>query len=240
MSTGAYDEAREHAEAALELARRGGHARDMAVAENNLVWHEVRRGDLAAARYRLAEVDRLAGLCGEQRLRALVKANQAEVARLDGRNDEAERLGRTAMIGLAGLGDPGHRRRLLATIGLALAESGRVGEATSVLEQLGPAEEDAPPDGPAAVVEAAIALQRGEPKRAAENFARAADAYDGTHDPRDVVEALVGLIVSTPDPDERAAAVSRLGKMCRAGGIALLPRERERLGSPTLALLLAG
>ncbi|WP_250031939.1 ATP-binding protein [Paractinoplanes maris] len=240
MSTGAYDEAREHAVAALELARLGGHARDMAVAENNLVWHEIRRGDLAAARSRLAAVDKLAGLCGEQRLRALAKANLAEVARLDGRNDEAERLGRSAMVGLAGLGDPGHRRRLLATIGLALAESGRVGEATSVLEQLGAGDDDVPPDGPAAVVEAAIAARRGEPKRAAENFARAADAYDGTHDPRDVVEALVGLIVSTPDPDERAAAVSRLGKMCRSGGITLLYRERERLGPSALAVLLSG
>ena len=238
MSTGAYDEARGHAEAALELARRGGNDRDLAVAENNLVWHEIRRGDLAAARSRLAAVDRLAGRGGEQRLRTLAQANLAEVARLDGQLEEAERLGRSAMIGLAGLGDPGHRRRLLVTIGLALADSGRVGEATSVLEQLGPGEEDGPQDGPAAVVEAAIALRRGETKRAAENFARAAEAYDGTHDPRDVVEALVGLIISTPDPDQRAAAVSRLGKMCRSGGIVLLPRERERLGPQTTRALL--
>jgi hypothetical protein len=171
-------------------------------------------------------------------LRTLAQANLAEVARLDGQLEEAERLGRSAMIGLAGLGDPGHRRRLLATIGLALADSGRVGEATSVLEQLGPGEEDGAQDGPAAVVEAAIALRRGETKRAAENFARAAEAYDGTHDPRDVVEALVGLIISTPDPDQRAAAVSRLGKMCRSGGIVLLARERERLGPQTTRALL--
>ncbi|WP_250000604.1 helix-turn-helix domain-containing protein [Actinoplanes sp. M2I2] len=239
MSTGAYDEAREHAEAALRLARRGGDDRDMAVAEHNLVWHEIRRGDLDAARSRLATVDRLAGLCGEHRLRVLARANLAEVARLDERNDEAERLGRTAMIGLAELGDPGHRRRLLATIGLALAAAGRIEEADSVLEQLRPVGDDAP-DGPASVVEAAIAMRRGEPKRAAENFARAAEAYDGTQDPRDVVEALVGLIVCTPDPDERAVAVSRLGKMCRSSGITLLPRERERLGPPTVAVLLDG
>ena len=107
-----------------------------------------------------------------------------------------------------------------------------------MLEQLSPAEDEVAPDGPVAMVEAAIALRRGEPKRAAENFVRAAEAYDGTHDPRDVVEALVGLIVSTPDPDQRAAAVSRLGKMCRSGGITLLARERERLGPQTVSQLL--
>lgn len=237
MSVGEFDRARGHGEAALTLARRGGQDRDMAVAENNLVWHEIRQGDLDAARRRLAAVDRLAGRCGERRLRALAQANLAEVARLDGRLEEAEQLGQGAMIGLSELGDPGHRRRLLATLGLALAESGRVAEATSVLEQLSQGE-DAPQDGPAAVVEAAVALQRGEPKRAAECFARAAEAYDGAHDPRDVVEALVGLIVSTPDQDERAAAVRRLSEMCRSGGITLLPRERDRLGPQTLALVL--
>ncbi|MGK5679953.1 ATP-binding protein [Actinoplanes sp. URMC 104] len=230
MSVGDYTRARAHGEAALVLARRGGQARDMAVAENNLVWHEIRQGDLPAARRRLAAVDELAGRCGEQRLRALALANLAEVARLDGQPEEAVRLGRAAMTELAELGDPGHRRRLLATIGLALTEAGRVDEAVVVRDQLRPGDND-PPDGPAAVVEGAVALHRGEPKRAAEAFARAAEAYEGDHDPRDVVEALVGLIVSTPDPDEREAAVRRLDDMCRSDGLTLLPRERERLGT---------
>jgi tetratricopeptide (TPR) repeat protein len=229
MSVGDYDRARGHGEAALVLARRGGNDRDLAVAENNLIWHEIRQGDLVAARQRLAAVDELAGRCGERRLRALAQANLAEVQRLDGRPDEAARLGRRAMTELIRLGDPGHRRRLLATIGLALAEAGRLDEATLVLEQLSP-EADEQPDGPSAVVEASIALRRGEPKRAAECFARAAEAYGGAHDPRDVVEALVGLVVSTPDADERDEAVRRLAEMCRTGGMVLLPRERERLG----------
>ncbi len=229
MNVGEYGRARGHAEAALVLARRGDRTRDMAVAENNLTWHEIRQGDLPAARRRLAAVDELAGRYGEERLRALAQANLAEVARLDGLPEEAVRLGRSAMIDLIELGDPGHRRRLLATIGLALAESGRTDEASVVLEQLSPADE-AQPDGPAAVVEGAVALSRGEPKRAAESFARAADAYEGAHDPRDVVEALVGLIVSTPDRDERGVAVRRLADMCRSDGLTLLPRERARLG----------
>jgi hypothetical protein len=80
-------------------------------------------------------------------------------------------------------------------------------------------------------VEGAIALRRGEQKRAAERFARAADAYEGGHDPRDVVGALVGFIASTPDPDARAAAVRRLAHLCRSGGITLLPWERTLLGA---------
>ncbi|GAA0474683.1 hypothetical protein Ade02nite_75380 [Paractinoplanes deccanensis] len=229
MTTGAYSEARRHGEAALALAQQGGRTRDMAIAENNLTWHEVREGDLQAARRRLAAVDELAGACGELRLRAVALANLAEVARVDGRPDEAERLGRVAMTELVEVGDPNHRRRLLATIGLALAESGRLDEAEAVRNQLRP-EGDQPADGPAAVVEAAIALHRGENKRAAECFAAAADAYEGGHDPRDTVEALVGLIVSTPNAEERETAVRRLRDLCRTGGITLLPRDRSRLG----------
>lgn len=236
MTTGGYGEARRHGEAALALAQRSGKVRDMAVVENNLTWHEIRQGDLPAARRRLAAVDQLASDCGEDRLRAVALANLAEVARLDGQPDEAQRLGRRAMIELERIGDPNHRRRLLATIGLALAEAGRLAEAEEVLVRLR-VSDDITPDGPAAVVEAAIAVRRGEQKLAAEFFGRAADAYDGTHDPRDVVEALVGLIVSTPDQEERAAAVRRLAELCRSGGITLLPRERNRLGPGVMAQL---
>ncbi|GAB2580042.1 XRE family transcriptional regulator [Paractinoplanes abujensis] len=238
MNAGDFDRARGHGEAALVLARRGGRARDLAVAENNLVWHEIRQGNLAAARDRLAIVEEQARRSGEKRLRVLAQANLAEVQRLDGRTGEAARLGRRAMTELIKLGDPGHQRRLLATIGLALAEAGRTDEAAAVLEQLAPEEDDDTQDGPAAVVEAAVALSRGEPKRAAECFARAADAYDGAHDPRDVVEALVGLIASTPDEDERESAVRRLRELCRSGGITLLPRERDRLGPRLLTQVL--
>ncbi|GAA0563877.1 helix-turn-helix domain-containing protein [Paractinoplanes ferrugineus] len=239
MTTGGFSEARRHGEAALALARVSDRIRDMAVAENNLTWHEIREGDLPAARRRLMAVDELAGRCGEERLRAVALTNLAEVARLDGRPAEAERLGRSAMPELEQVGDPNHRRRLLATIGLAMAESGRVQEAVEILERLR-LPDDQPPDGPAAVVEAAVALRRGEQKRAAECFARAAEAYDGAHDPRDVVEALVGLIASTPNQEEQATAVRRLAELCRTGGITLLPRERDRLGPQISVQVLDG
>ncbi|MGW4941081.1 ATP-binding protein [Actinoplanes sp. NPDC004185] len=230
MTAGGYERARGHGAAALELARSSGHTRDMAVAENNLTWHEIREGDLGAARDRLAEVDRLASRCGEHRLRAVAAANLAEVERLDGRFEQAARLGRDAMAELEDVGDPGHRRRVLATVGLALAESGRVAEALDVLAELRGPEPQAPADGPAAIVEAAIALRQGEEKRAAESFAAAAEAYAGGHDPRDTVEALVGLVRSTPDAERRQEAVARLAAICRTGGITLLPRERDLLG----------
>ncbi len=227
MTTARYDEARRHGEAALALARSSGRVRDMAVAENNLTWHEIREGDLAAARRRLAAVDRLAARCGEHRLRALAAANLAEVARLDGHPEEAVRLGRRAIAELEELGDPNHRRRVLATIGLALTDAGRLDDAAAVLREL---RTGSGADGSSAVVEAAIARRRGEGKRAAECFARAADAYEGAHDPRDVVEALVGLVSSTPDADQRRAAEQRLDDVCRSGAIVLLPRERALLG----------
>ncbi len=238
MTTGGFGEARRHGEAALGLARLSGKTRDMAVAEHNLTWHEIREGDLAAARRRLRAVDQLAGDDGEDRLRALALANLAEVARLDGHPAEAEMLGRRAMTELERLGDPNHRRRLLATIGLALAESGRLEDALDVLARLQPSP-DSPLDGPSAVVEAAIALRQGELKHAAQCYAWAAEAYGGTHDPRDVMEALIGLITSTPYDEERAEAVGRLAELCRAGGITLLPRERDLLG-PEITAEVAG
>jgi hypothetical protein len=116
----------------------------------------------------------------------------------------------------------------LATIGLALAEADRLEEADEVLAELrtptGAAE-----DGPAAIVDGAIAFRRGDHARAAACFATAADRYDGGHDPRDVVEALVGLIACTSDADRRRTAVQRLDALCRSGGITLLPRELRLL-----------
>ncbi len=231
LVTGKYDDSRRYAEAGLALARSSGRIRDTAVAENNLTWHEIRQGDLTAARRRLGAVERLATRSGEHRLRALAVANQAEVARLGGHTDDAIRLGRRALTELEGLGDPNHRRRVLATIGLALAEGGRLDEAEHVYGQLRPVAASAfSYDGPQAVVQGAIAAGRGERKRAAEWFGRAADAYEGTNDPRDLVTALVGLIISTPEPDRRGAAVRRLARFCAESGLTLLPRERRLLG----------
>jgi len=227
MNAGGYDDARRHGAAALTLARRSGRLRDLAIAEHNLTWHELREGDLPAAKRRLAEVERLAGRSGEYRLRAVAVGHLAELARLDGDLTEAVRLGERAIAELAavGLAAPAHRRRVLATIGLARAEAGQVDDAAEILAELEPPADDFA----AAVLAGSVALLRGEPKWAAECFARAAAAHEPGDDPRDQVIALLGLIGSTPDRDERRAAVQQLGDLCRGAGIALLPRERERL-----------
>ncbi|MEE6258549.1 ATP-binding protein [Plantactinospora sonchi] len=246
---GGHDEARRHGEAALALATRSGRVRDMAVAQNNLTWHEIRLGDLPAARRRLAAVDRLAGQCGEERLRVLARANLAEVARLEGRYADAVRQGRRAVRALAELGDPGHRRRVLGTVGLALAQDGRIDEAGAVLAELRaqktsdappgtpeaagrPAEESTAPDeGICALIEAILATQRGDREWAAEWFAAAAQSSAGARDLRDVAEALVGVVVTTDDPAARASARKLLDRVCLDGGITLLPRERAMLDS---------
>jgi predicted ATPase/transcriptional regulator with XRE-family HTH domain len=242
MVSGQYDEARRHNEAVLSLASRTGRVRDMAVAQINLTWHEIRDGDLAAARRRLAAGDRLAAQCGDARLRALARANLAEVARLDGRPDEAVSRGRRAAVLLDEVGDPGHRRRVLGTVGLALAQGGRGDEAAEVLAELraqvrysaeaepgrgrDPLVQD---DGASAAIEATIALHRGDRELAAEWFTVAAQAYTGKHDLRDVAEALVGVVASTDDPAARERAERWLDSVCREGGITLVARERELL-----------
>ncbi|MCO1596393.1 helix-turn-helix domain-containing protein [Micromonospora sp. RHAY321] len=251
VAVGRRDEAREQAEAVLRLAARNGRIRDMAVAQNALAWHEIRAADLAAAHRRLAAVDRLAAECGEQRLRVLSWANRAEVVRLEGRYADAVDQGRRAVAALSELGDPRHRRRVLGTIGLALAQDGRGDEASEVLTELRAdaaelalAVPSRPPAGRAgpprprtddavsvwgepkaaicALIEGNLALHRGDRELAAEWFAAAAEAG---RDRRDAVEALVGLAASTGDP----AVLDRLDRVCQESGIRLLPHESELL-----------
>lgn len=226
MAVGGHDEARRHGETALALATRTERIRDMVVAQNNLTWHEIRVGDLAAARRRLAAVQRLAAQCGEVRLRVLARANLAEVARLDGRYDEAVALGRVAGSLLEELGDPGHRRRVLGTVGLALAQAGRVGEAAAALAEL----PKNPADGVRSTIEGWLAWHRGDRALAAEWFAAAASASAGRHDARDLVEALVWLAVCGPD-EERPGVLAHLAEVCRQSGISLLPTERALLSA---------
>ncbi|BFU48055.1 ATP-binding protein [Krasilnikovia sp. MM14-A1004] len=249
---GGFEQARGHAEAALALARRHARLRDMAVAQHHLSWHEVRVGDLAAARRRLAEVERLARRCGEYRLRAAALAASAELARLDGRTEDAERLGRRAVAELdaVGLAAPNHRRRVLATIGLALARAGRFAEAVAVRDEWDAGAASAPcgalagaelpgsgfpgAQAPserfsAALLDGGIAAGRGKGARAAACFARAAEACTAGMDPRDLVAALVGLVSSTPDPEVRRDAYARLTELCAATGTTLLPWERAGL-----------
>ncbi|MDR7280087.1 ATP-binding protein [Catenuloplanes atrovinosus] len=239
MTNGGYDEARRHGEAALALATRTGRARDMTVAQNNLTWHEIRVGDLRAARRRLAAVDRLAAQQGDDRLRALAMANLAEVNRLGGRYAEAQSLGRRAVEVLERQGDPGHRRRLLGTIGIAAAQAGDADVAGRILTDLRelasvPDETEGRPavtEGQIAMIEAYLAFGRGERELAAEWFTVAADSHAGGHDLRDVAEALVGLAASTEDAQQRASVLTRLAEVCKLGGITLLPAERERAGA---------
>jgi predicted ATPase/DNA-binding XRE family transcriptional regulator len=223
-ASGGYDEARRHGEAALALATRTERIRDMAVAQNNLTWHEIRGGDLPAARRRLAATERLAAQCGEVRLRALARANLAEVARIDGRYDEAVVVARTALPLLEELGDPRHRWRVLGTVGMALAQSGRLNEAAEIAAEMA----TGPADGVRAAVEGWIALRRGARDVAAEWFTAAASTNAGRHDARDLVEALVGLAASSSGTD-RAAVLAHLEEVCRQSGIILLPPERALL-----------
>jgi hypothetical protein len=124
---------------------------------------------------------------------------------------------------------------VLATIGLALAESGSSAEAAVLLAELGPE-----PDFPFAVLDGSIAMVQGEPKRAAESFARAVEAHQSGDDPRDLLMALLGVVIATPEAELRAEAVRRLGVLCRQTGIMLLPRERAHLGPADLREIAAG
>jgi predicted ATPase/DNA-binding XRE family transcriptional regulator len=262
LADGRYDEAREHCLAVLAVANRHGRTRDAAVAQLGLTWHEIRGGDLAAARRRLAATDRLAAQADDRRLRLLATAHSAEVARLAGRYEEAVAIGRRVVVRLGELGDRGHRRRALATVGQALAALARVADAERVLARLraddevrrpvatGEADDAGPPRplGPAAeamcaMIEARLAMVRGEAVVAAEWFTAAATALRGAGSDhssrRDLVEALVELAAclgelaneppAGPAVQRRGEVVAELERVCREGGFALLERERSLL-----------
>ncbi|WP_203909727.1 ATP-binding protein [Rhizocola hellebori] len=231
QGTGDYAEARHHGELALALATKTGRVRDMAVAQNNLIWHDTRISDLVSAQRRLAAVDRLSVRCGDHQLRALARANLAEVLRLDGRFEESIRVAVQAAEMLADVGHPGQRRRLQGLLGLSYAHSGRLDEAEKVLADL---RSQLPPDltgGEAedwdcAMVEATIAAARGQRLLAATWFGAAVQGGERTADIRDVAEALVGLAMTADDP---APALARLDELCRRSGIVLTPREQAML-----------
>ncbi|NHO82679.1 MULTISPECIES: helix-turn-helix domain-containing protein [unclassified Micromonospora] len=245
---GAHDEAREQAEAALATATRHGRVREMAVAQSHLTWHDVRAARLADARRRLATVDRLAAQCGDRRLRLLARADQAELTRLEGRYAEAVEQGRRVATALAELGDPRRQRRTVGKVALALAGQGRGDEALAAAAELWPSGavpgqrrppvmESLNPPGAVAdaraedalrgLIEGHVALRRGDRELAVEWFAAAADAAAGGAGRRDLVEALVGLAVSSGDP----AVLDRLDAARRATGVSLLPQEEELLFS---------
>jgi predicted ATPase/DNA-binding XRE family transcriptional regulator len=256
-ASGGYDEARRQGEAMLSLAGRTGRVRDMAMAQHYLTWHEIRSGDLPAARRRLAAMDLLGAQCGDERLRALARANLAEVARLDGRYADAVNQGRRVVPVLTELGDPAHRRQVLGTVGLALAQDGRLTEASAVLAELRasaaspigsadarssnkvvdlvrPLAEDrvsGSEDGICALIEANLAVQRADREWAVEWYAAAVSAYTGGRDPRGATEALVGLIAITDDPIVRTALLARIDQVRREGAVTLLRRELAVLGS---------
>ncbi len=222
QAAGDPEAARDHGSAALALATRHGRTRDVLVAQNNLTWHEIRLGNLTAARRRLTAVQRLAGDVGDERLRALAYANLAELARLDGRYSDAVAAGHRAIRQLEELGDPGHRRRVLATVGLALAQAGRVADAEALLADLAE-------DGQALLIEAYLARATGDRPAALDRFLAAARVLNGRHDVRDVVEALVGAAASTDDPEHRARLLAELDELCARSRIRLLPAERALL-----------
>ncbi|GGM50683.1 helix-turn-helix domain-containing protein [Dactylosporangium sucinum] len=223
---GGTDDARRHCEAMLGLAIRTGRVREIAVAQNNLAWHDIRAGDLATAARRLTAAGRRAVEAGDARVRALTQANLAEVARLDGRFEEAVELGRRAAATIAEIGDPPHRVRALGTLGLALAEAGRPADAAAVLVELTEVPGNA---GMTELITAYLAMGRGDRAAAARSFESAANLLAGRDDVRDVLEALVGL-AACAEPAVRDRALEDLAGLRANGGLGLLPREHRLLG----------
>ncbi|WP_433054338.1 ATP-binding protein [Dactylosporangium sp. CS-033363] len=225
QALGGTDEARRHNEAALGVAVRAGRAREIAVVQNNLAWHDVLVGDLHTAARRIEGAGRRAAEVGDPRLRALTDANLAEIARLDGRFDEAIALARRAATTIAEVGDPAHRVRVLGTLGQAFAEAGQPGEASAVLAELAAVPRSA---GTAALVNGYLALSRGDRRAAAAAFEAAANLLAGRDDIRDVLEALVGLAVAAESP-VRERALADLAGLRERARMRLLPREHRLL-----------
>ncbi|GIJ47200.1 hypothetical protein Val02_40860 [Virgisporangium aliadipatigenens] len=208
-------------EEALALARGGARERDVAVVRRLAATQAMVAGDLPNAHRRLATVARMAVGLGDERLAALVTAQLAECARLDGRPSDALELGRRAALRLAEYGDPGQRVRVAATVAMALTELGRPDEAEPMLPAIGC-------PGLHPLLAAYLAWGRGDTANAAKLFGAAADALVGRRDLREVCEALVGAVSCCPDERQREVYRAELDRVV-ARGVALLPREQDLL-----------
>ncbi len=242
LAAGEYEAARRYLGDVLTTAAAAGLLREQAVAQSRLTWHDIRTGDLAAARQRLAVVDRLAARLGDTRLRTLAAARAAEVARLAGRHGEAVVIGRRVLERLPERGDPDHRQRVLGTLGRASAALSRFEDAERVLALLRRPDGTASRvEGEAASVEAWLAWGRGDRASAAEWFRAAVAAFEPERDRRDLVESLAGLAGATDDTAERQDALARLAEVTGPGGFTLLPVDRELLsGAENAAQLVEG
>jgi tetratricopeptide (TPR) repeat protein len=225
QAAGRFEEARAHAMAALGVASRHGRTQDAAQAQVTLAWHEIRLGDLTAARRRLAAADRWTRQAGAHGLRVPVAAQLAEVARLERRYDEAVRIGHRVLARLGELGDPRYRQAVLGTVGRSLVGLGRLPEAEQVLARLrAPEPPGRPPaGGVGAAIEAELALARGDRPAAVRWWMSAVDAFRLGEDPRELVEALVGLAGCLDRP---GSALAELDRVCRSAGVVLLAPER--------------
>jgi predicted ATPase len=227
QAIGGHQEARRHGEAVLALATRADRSREIAVAQNNLTWQDIRVGDLTQAARRLSAAIQRALVAGDDRLRALAQANLAEVARLDGRRDDAVELARSVLPRVAELGDPGHLVRALGTLGRTFAEAGRFQDASRVLDELSPHSPGAP--GAREMITGYLGLTTGDRVGALAAFTEAADQLAGRDDARDVLEALVGVAASADDPQRRRDALAEIAGLCERGGLSLLPRDHALL-----------
>ncbi len=232
QALGDYETGLRHAQGAVAVAQRSGRPRDMVVAQNNLIWHDIRVGDLTAARHRLEVAERLARQIEDTRLTVVVRLNLAEVARLDCRYADAVMVARQAMPLLVELGEPGLHLRLLCTAAHAYAQDARLDDATAILADLRARpgyEKNRAVRGLCTAIEASVALARGDRRGAAERFAKAVEQLTEQHDARDALEALVGLAVSTDDSAERSDALARLDRLRARQGMSLMPREQKLL-----------
>jgi predicted ATPase/DNA-binding XRE family transcriptional regulator len=226
QAVGGVERARRHAEAIMAAALRTDRIRAIAVAQYHLAWHDVCVGELAVAARRLAGASQRATEVGDARTRALVDAEIAEVARLDGRHDEAIELGRRTLAAIVELGDPGHRVRVLGTIGRAMAESGQFKDLDGVLDELSTAGHSAP--GLQALITGYVALGNSDREGAAAAFVEAGHELAGRDDARDVLEALVGAAASSAGA-ARDDLLGQVDGLCERTGMRLLPRDRALL-----------
>src|SRR5262249_16902742 len=135
---------------------------------------------------------------------------------------------RRTLPAVADVGDPIHRVRVLGTLGLALAEAGRLAEAAETRDLLSPGSPGAA--GIRAMIAGYLALANNQRKEAAEGFEEAANELAGRYSARDVLEALVGLATSTSDADQRRV-LDDIAGLRRRSGFELLPREYTLLAA---------
>lgn len=230
---GRYDRARDNARDALRLATRLGDVRAQIREQTNLIWDQVRLGELAPARRDVTDLRQRAQRFRDPMLNTVLDLQLAEIETLDMRFAAAEQLMHSSLQRARAIEAPDRAAAALCALALLCSIDRRpvaarpaLDEATRLAERL----RLSWLDGLVRQSAGFLALAEGDLTDAARHFRALLDTP--RYDYRNEIESRVGLLIAEhDDPARRRANRDELAGACQRLQVCLSPCERHMLSS---------